>query len=204
MEAFKLTKYEVNKESKYIDFNKVKEGDQEETKKMVEKYLRLVKKLSKVNGYIDEDVMQELLCLLLGKAIDTYDTSKGIAFSTYFYNLARNFKGDYFSKQEIRQHNSLENGGEGEVSYIEILFSDIDLENDFIEEEIKEIVNDIVNNLRPRHQTMIKKYYGFGEEKEHTFKEIGEYMDYSKQYIRDEIEKVKEYIKNRLQWEGVF
>lgn len=203
MNSFELTKYEVERVRK-IDLNKVKEGDVIEREKLVNKYLKLIKNLSKVNGYIDEDIMQELLYILLGKAVKTYDSSKGIKFSTYFVNLAKNAKYNYLKKENIRNHLSIQNENEEDISFIEILFSDMDLEKDFIDKEVKKILKDIIEDLSKKHQKIIELYYGFGNNEIHTFKEIGDNLGFSKQYAEKELNKVKGQIKNRLKWEGVF
>ena len=67
----------------------------------VEKYTPLMYRQIRnifVDGYTREDLFQECL-MVLHKAIETFDDSRGASFMTYLYNLLRNMIANLLEKQ---------------------------------------------------------------------------------------------------------
>ncbi|MFW6015873.1 MAG: sigma-70 family RNA polymerase sigma factor [bacterium] len=204
VDSFRLLNYSVDKyENIDVNLHKAKKGDKEEQKKLIRKYLPLIKKISKENGDYNEDLMQELIKKLIEKALPTYDESKNISFITYFYYLANKEKSDYFSKESYRQHNSLNSQVDENNEFIDLIEGDKDLENDYVKKELYKVLNEIINNLKFKHEYMIKSYFGFEGMEEKTMEEIAEEIGVSQQYVSKEINKVLNYIKSRLKWKGL-
>ncbi|MFP4018262.1 MAG: sigma-70 family RNA polymerase sigma factor [Bacteroidales bacterium] len=202
MQKFNLKRYQLEKHHSDITINFDKAlTDPEEQEKMVYKYLNLLKKIAKINNKIDEDLLQELFELMLDKALKTYDGH--IKFSTWVVYLARNHKKNYIQRNNRRKHQSLNSFIDAETELIDILPNDIDLEQNLIREKIFKFLNREIKKLKPKHQKIIKKYYGFEKEKPHTLKEIANIFDCDFSYIYQEKRKALDYLDNKMQWVGI-
>lgn len=208
MIGFSLNKLESNYKEIEIDYKKAKEGDVHEKDKLIKKFIRMAKDIAKNNGEIDEDLLQELLILLINKAIDTYNINSNTTFSTYYCKLANNHKNNYYKSENIRNHFSLnkktvddENKNKEYLDLIED--EDIDIENNLIQREINKVINNIINNnLKERYKKIIELHYGFNDYKKHSCREIANKIGVSRQVIYKQLNKVEELIKERLIWEG--
>lgn len=200
---FELTKIEAP-EINNVDIEKVKQGDEKEKEKLVLKFLPLVKKLSKENGVVNEDLMQELLIVLFKKAVPTYKASKKVKFMTYFYGLAMNSRANYYKSKSHRSHYSINKYiyDEGQEEFSDYLIADMDLEEEYVNKDVVKIINNIVNELKAPHKKMIREFYGFNG-KEKTCIEIAKEFGCTRQNINQEIVKIRNYIGERLKWEGV-
>ena len=203
-EKFNLTKYESNTSIK-VDYNRAKSGDYKEREKLVEKYLPLVKRIVKRElGHIDEDIMQDMLCLLVGKAIQTFEPNSGNRFSTYYYNLAQNEIRNKKQRFSYRNHQSINETNDDGEEIAKFIPDDIDIEGEYLDKELKGIIDNIVSDLKPKHKFIIENYYGLNTGEDNTQQEIADKLGISQQAVVKHLNKVEEYIKKRLQWEGAY
>ncbi|MFW6008268.1 MAG: sigma-70 family RNA polymerase sigma factor [archaeon] len=195
MYNFSLINYEVpDYKSIDLDFNKLKLKDTKELNKLILKELRLLKRISKINDKINEDLLQEIIIKLITDGVENYDSGKD--FTKWVNSISEHVKSNFIRDNSIRKHSSFEKifGENCRIS------TNFDIEQEFVNEERNYILSNFISQLKPKYRYILSKYYGFGCEPL-TYQEIGERMGYSYEYIRQELEKAKEIIKKRLKWE---
>ncbi|MTI61967.1 MAG: sigma-70 family RNA polymerase sigma factor [Firmicutes bacterium] len=196
MNYFNLIQYQVDNFDKInIDFQKAKEGDTNEQLKLILKYLRLIKKISTISGKIDEDLMQEIIIDLLVDILPGYDEKKG-DFGKRLGIIAGNKKKNYLKYLHIRKHNSIDEKIEDGIELKDTLIEDINLENQYINKETRKKLFELISQLKPKHQYMVNKYYL--KDPPLTLKEIGQQLGYSHEYVRQELKKVRLYLKRKM------
>ncbi|MFW6009639.1 MAG: hypothetical protein ACOCP8_10285, partial [archaeon] len=102
--SFKLSNYKVNSNKKGFDIEKIKNGDVVEKKKMIESLLPFIIKESKIEGKINDDLLQELIVETLDKAVKKYDKDRGVKFITFLKYLLYHSKLN-FLKEHHNQFN---------------------------------------------------------------------------------------------------
>ena len=133
-----------------------KENTLDSRTKIIEANIRFVKFLVE-DFNCDFDQKEELFQVgLIGliKAVDTFDIDKGFSFSTYAKKCIMNEISMYFRKN---------NKDENHLNDLNDLndFSDIDLEENYIEQEEKIIILKMIKDLPEREKEIILMYFGF-------------------------------------------
>ena len=130
-----------------------KENTLDSRTKIIEANIRFVKFLVE-DFNCDFDQKEELFQVgLIGliKAVDTFDIDKGFSFSTYAKKCIMNEISMYFRKNN-KDENHLNDLND---------FSDIDLEENYIEQEEKIIILKMIKDLPEREKEIILMYFGF-------------------------------------------
>ena len=130
-----------------------KENTLDSRTKIIEANIRFVKFLVE-DFNCDFDQKEELFQVgLIGliKAVDTFDIDKGFSFSTYAKKCIMNEISMYFRKNN-KDENHLNDLND---------FSDIDLEENYIEQEEKIIILKMIKDLPEREREIILMYFGF-------------------------------------------
>lgn len=130
-----------------------KENTLDSRTKIIEANIRFVKYLVE-DFNCDFDQKEELFQVgLIGliKAVDTFDIDKGFSFSTYAKKCIMNEISMYFRKNN-KDENHLNDLND---------FSDIDLEENYIEQEEKIIILKMIKDLPEREREIILMYFGF-------------------------------------------
>lgn len=130
-----------------------KENTLDSRTKIIEANIRFVKFLVE-DFNCDFDQKEELFQVgLIGliKAVDTFGVDKGFSFSTYAKKCIMNEISMYFRKNN-KDKNHLNDLND---------FSDIDLEENYIEQEEKIIILKMIKDLPEREREIILMYFGF-------------------------------------------
>lgn len=130
-----------------------KENTLDSRTKIIEANIRFVKFLVE-DFNCNFDQKEELFQIgLIGliKAVDTFDIDKGFSFSTYAKKCIMNEISMYFRKNN-KDENHLNDLND---------FSDIDLEENYIEQEEKIIILKMIKDLPEREREIILMYFGF-------------------------------------------
>lgn len=132
-----------------------------------------------------EEELYDIGLIGLTNAINTFDSSKGIKESTYFYKCISNEISKFIYLQNTSKRRcptsiiSLDyEMGEGEGSSYANLVPDpnVDIEHEIIEKTENEILYSAIQQLKPSYQEIIKKYFGIGTAPRNTTqlsKELG-------------------------------
>lgn len=196
MRSFKLKNHDVNTGIGF-DIKKVKEGNKKESEKMIMSLLPFINKKSKINGKINEDLLQELVECTLTKAIDNFSLEKGVKFITFLSYVLNDCKIEFLN----RYHNSFKSIKIEDLKYdIGNYLNTDNLEKEcvkkFTQEDIRKIVN---QNLFGRDKKIIKDYFF----KEKTLAEISEELDISYQRVDQLLKRTQKNLKNMFRYNGI-
>ena len=90
-----------------------------------------------------------------------------------------------------------------DILLIDILSSDIDLENDYINYVIYRYIDELVVNLPDKKRNVIELYYGFNDNDKMIQEEVGNKLNISKQYVNKILIESIEILKRKLISEGI-
>lgn len=188
MFSFQIKHSEGDKNLK-IDFDKIRKDDKKEREKLLRKYLPLIKEKAKINGMIDEDLMQNMILAIYDNFLYNYNPKRG-SFITYLYYKLESCKQDYFRKEGENPCRSINEVMSEGVPLDQCLESDVD-----IEEEVLNLllIKDVLGDFSNKIQYIIKEYYI----KEKTLKEIGEKLGFSYEAIRLCLLRAKDEVKEK-------
>lgn len=199
MESFSLNNYNINNyEDISVDFDKIKQGDHIEKEKLVKKYLRLVKEFSTNKNGLNEDLFQELFLKVFKDAIECFDINHGVNFSTYIYHILQNKKQKYYEEKYDKTNLSLEYKI-NETTLMDQLKDDLDIENEYINEQLVERINELIEQLGRENKYIVKLYYGI-DRPSYTLRDIADKVDLSFNGVKLRLDKIKLYLKRRLKW----
>lgn len=176
----------------YQLLKQMNKGDDSARKKLIEHNIRLVLFLvtNKFN-YIDYDKNELVSIGLIGliKAINSYDLSKKIEFSTYATKCIQNEIFMFLRKiNKIHNIDSLDRPISNDTLANELTLKDIvsgdeDFTEKFMQNESYQIIHKIINELSKRDRTIIIMYFGFCDGKRYTQIEIANKLNVSQSYI---------------------
>lgn len=182
----------TEEEEKYY-LRKLKEGNTEAKKVLIERNLRLVahivKKYSFPNRNIDDLISIGTVGLI--KAIDSFDVDKGTRLATYAARCIENeilmlFRNNKKSKGEVFLQDPIGVDKEGnEICLIDILSSGEDTVLDTVENniQVKSLYKKIDLVLTDREKTIIKMRYGLDDGNYRTQREIASMLNISRSYV---------------------
>lgn len=188
-----LTKQEV-----YELLRKIKTGDNLAREKLVLHNIRFVlyqvtHKFKAVNYDPKELVAIGNVGLL--KAIDSFDVSKNVEFATYTVKCIDNEILMFLRK--LKKDNIFV--GLDTISDID---DNTDLEFDYMEKEIKQIVKNLVEELPKQEQDLIIMYFGFDEHK-YSLIELSEKYNIHFTSVAKRIKKTVNKLTNELKKQGI-
>lgn len=171
----------LSEEEQLKYFEEARKGNEAAREKLVWHSMRLViyvifKKFNKCNNVIEDLISVGSMGLV--KAIDSYDPTKGAKFSTYAYNgivieinkYLRNNK--QFPVKRLEDiFFEYEDGSK--ICYQELLLDDTDVEEQIVQNDIRDRLRIILKDFKERDQEFIKLYFGFYD-RCYTTTEIGQ------------------------------
>lgn len=186
----------LNEKEEKIYLERLKDGDVEAKRVLVERNLRLVAHIVKKysSNYQNSKEMDDLISIgTIGliKAIDSFDTNKGIRLATYaakcidneilmFFRNTKKTKGEVFLQDPI----GVDKEG-NEICLIDILSSDSDSVLEAVENslQVKELYKKMSDVLSPREKEIIKMRYGLLDGDIKTQREIAAILGISRSYV---------------------
>lgn len=181
-------------EKNYLE--RLKDGDIEAKRILVERNLRLVAHIVKKysSNYQNSKEMDDLISIgTIGliKAIDSFDTSKGIRLATYAAKCIDNeilmfFRNNKKTKGEVFLQDPIGVDKEGnEICLIDILSSDSDSVLETVENslQVKELYKKMSDVLSTREKEIIQMRYGLLDGDIKTQREIAGILGISRSYV---------------------
>ena len=186
----------LNEKEEKIYLERLKDGDVEAKRVLVERNLRLVAHIVKKysSNYQNSKEMDDLISIgTIGliKAIDSFDTSKGIRLATYAAKCIDNeilmlFRNSKKTKGEVFLQDPIGVDKEGnEICLIDILSSDSDSVLETVENslQVKELYKKISDVLSTREKEIIQMRYGLLDGDIKTQREIAGILGISRSYV---------------------
>ena len=180
----------IEEESNLLD--KLKSGDEEVRKTLVERNLRLVvyiaKKFENTNSNIEDLISIGTIGLM--KAINTFDVDKNIKLATYASRCIENEILMYLRKtsklkSEVSIDEPLNTDGDGnELLLSDVLGNDEDGVFKDLEDEIdRTLIKESIEKLNKRERKIMELRFGFATGKEEAEKEVADMLGISQSYI---------------------
>ena len=202
----------LSKKEVYELLDKIKQGDEKARAKLVEHNIRLV--LSEVTGKFstveyDKKDLVSIGNVGLMKAITTFDTSKKVEFSTYaircidneilmFLRKLKKYANDDSLDRTI---NHDKDGNELKIE--DTLSDDIDIVEEYTDNETHRIIREVVKDLPERDRKIIMLHFGFYNDETHTQREIAEMLSISQSYVSRLITKIVKRVGKILEEKGL-
>lgn len=198
-----------NEETKEL-LIKAKNNDIESRNKLIEHNIKLVIYIVKKKFSYTEYSRKELVSIGINgifKAIKNFDINKRINFSTYLTKAITTEILLYMRNDKINNKNikSIYNPAkiDEDILLIDVLSSNIDLENDYIDSEIYRYIDELVKSLPDKKRSVIELYYGFNDNDKMIQEEVGNKLNISKQYVNKILVESIEILKRKLISEGI-
>ena len=201
-------------EKKYLEL--YKDGDLNARNKLIEHNLRLVAHIIKkyYSNSNDQDDLVSIGTIGLIKAVDTFDSSKGIRLSSYASRCIENevlmfFRNGKKSAQDISMNEPIDTDKEGNALTLMDVMSVEDSIIDDLDIKIKseKLYKYIYEILSPRERTIIELRYGLNGKIPLTQREVAQLLKISRSYV-SRIEKRslkllnKKFNNHNHQWTG--
>lgn len=203
---------QLSKEELYLLLEGVRYGDMEAREKVIIHNKRLVLyRMSTKFGYTScdkEDLMSAGIIGLM-KAVDSYDLSKGIEFTTYAVKCIDNAMMKYLnSYNKYLKDTSIDDAIYYDKQGKEIKLGDTikdnsDLEEDFEHKELYEVIREIINQLSERDRKIIMMNFGFYDDIVYSQKDIATLLGIPQSSFSRLKNRLVNYLGIRLEEEGV-
>lgn len=119
-------------------------------------YIVLNKYAPKVKNLIDYEELKSICLLGLTKAANTFNPDKGFAFSTYACKVISNdVLMELRSVNKLRKTISIETSTTDNLTILDMLYSDENIENDFLLSNTVDKLRFFIKNLPKREQKII-------------------------------------------------
>lgn len=189
---------------------KAKNNDIESRNKLIEHNIKLVIYIVNKRFSYTNYSKKELVSIGINgifKAIQNFNINKRINFSTYLAKTITNEILVYMRDDKINFKN-VESIYEPliideDILLIDVLSSNIDLENDYIDSEIYRYIDELVVNLPDKKRNVIELYYGFNGNDKMTQEKLGNKLNISKQNVNKILIESIEILKRKLINEGI-
>lgn len=148
----------------------------------------IVNKHYKELGYDMNDLIS-IGTIGLIKAVDTFDITKNIEFSTYAARCINNEILMYFRKNNkhflVYSLDKEYTGEDGNIiNYLDVLEDlNINIEKEYNDKELSNEIKELVNELPERDGLIISLYYGLNDGKNYNQKQLAELFSISQSYI---------------------
>lgn len=171
---------------------RMKQGDREAKSMLIEHNLRLVAHIIKkyYSGSSEQDDLISIGTIGLIKAVNTFDSAKGIRLSSYAARCIENevlmyFRSSKKSAQDISINEPIDTDKDGNtLTLIDIMATEDNildnLDYKIKSEQLKQYVNDV---LSPRERTIIQLRYGLDGAKPLTQREVAQKLGISRSYV---------------------
>lgn len=172
-------------------FIEYKKGNLNNRNKIIEVNLRLVSRLIKNYYksfceslyYIEYDDLFEVGCIGLIKAVDSYDISHKVKFVTYASRCILNEILMFLRKnKKLGNINSLNNNIDDEFEFMDLLLDDTNIENDYIDKELKKEVIESLVVLSELERKIVIMYFGINS-LSYSQAQISEMLNISASYV---------------------
>lgn len=182
----------LSAEEEKSEFQKMKAGDKKAREKLISHNLRLVAHIvKKYTNSLEADDLLSVGTIGLIKAVDSFDCTKSVQFSTYAARCINNeilmlIRSNKKHKNVVSLNSLTTNCDEDkDLELIDVLSTDDDeiftqVENNLIVQKIKDIIK---TKLDEREQAVVKMRYGIDCKRAMTQKEVAEALGISRSYI---------------------
>lgn len=205
-----LPKQLTKQETKEL-LEKIKQGDNSAKEKLIVHSIRLV--LYEVTNRFKEVQYDKKELVSIGnigliKAVQTFDITKKIEFSTYAIRCIDNEIITFLRKLKKIQNidsldkTSLSKCGD-EFKIFDLISSKTDIEKEYIDIETKQIVKKIISDLPKLDKRIIMLRFGFYDGKAYTLSEIAQILSVSKSHVKYLTAKILKKIRHQLQQNGI-
>lgn len=198
----------LTKEEELKVIKSIQNGNENEKEKLIVHNLRLVVYIAKrfeTTGANIEDLIS-IGTIGLIKAVNTFNPDKKIKLATYASRCIENeilmfLRKSSQLKNEISIDEPLNTDWDGnELLLCDVLGSDPDIINRDIENELEcSQLLKAVSNLNQRESLIMELRYGLNGKKEHTQKEVADYLGISQSYISRLEKKIIKRLKKDLE-----
>ncbi len=198
----------LTKEEELKVIESIRNGKEKEKEKLIVHNLRLVVYIAKrfeTTGANIEDLIS-IGTIGLIKAVNTFNPDKNIKLATYASRCIENeilmfLRKSSQLKNEISIDEPLNTDWDGnELLLCDVLGSDPDIINRDIENELEcSQLLKAVSNLNEREALIMELRYGLNGKKEHTQKEVADYLGISQSYISRLEKKIIKRLKKDLE-----
>lgn len=166
-------------------------GDERARNILIERNLRLVAHIVKKfdNTHEDVDDLISIGTIGLIKAIRTFDREKNTRLATYAARCIENeilmhLRANKRVRSEMMLFDPIGSDKEGnEIALIDILESDVDIENDVAHAAEREAVYRKIKTLNRRERRVLELRYGLGGNVRRTQREISKVLGISRSYV---------------------
>ena len=168
------------------------QGDNSAKSRLIEHNLRLVAHIIKkyYSNSADQDDLISIGTIGLIKAVNTFDSTKGIRLSSYAARCIENevlmyFRSSRKSSQDVSINEPIDTDKDGNaLTLMDIMAADDDiLENldcKIKSEQLRKYIDEV---LSPREQTIVKLRYGLGGNEPLTQREVAQKLGISRSYV---------------------
>ncbi|MGN0489173.1 MAG: RNA polymerase sporulation sigma factor SigE [Ruminococcus sp.] len=198
----------LNKEEEIIIIEHIKNGDDSYKEKLIVHNLRLVVYISKkfeTAGANIEDLIS-IGTIGLIKAVNTFNPDKNIKLATYASRCIENeilmfLRKSSQLKNEVSIDEPLNTDWDGnELLLCDVLGSDPDIINRDIENTLEcNLLLEAVSKLNQRESLIMELRFGLNGKKEHTQKEVADYLGISQSYISRLEKRIIKRLKRELE-----
>ena len=146
--------------------------------------------LKMVNSKDDAD---DLTIEAFGKAFKKLDQyTPNYAFSTWLFKIASNNCIDFIRKKKKNTFsmNKVIEGDEGSEMELDIKSDELDPEENFMQEQKKEMMHAVVEKLKPRYRTLVELRYF----KEYSYEEIAGELDIPIGTVKAQLFRAREFL----------
>lgn len=202
----------LSKQELLVLFNRMKQGDMKAREEIINHNIKFViycvrNKFRSVD--YDNEELVSVGCLGLVKAVDTYDISKGIEFSTYAGRCIIN-EINYFLRS-LKKNSKVSNFDDvisvdkdgNDLKLEDVIPSKIDIERDYMESEYSRLELDLLKQsmecLDERNKKIVMLYFGFFDGKVYAQKEISDMLNISQPQVSRKINRSLKKIKTYMQ-----
>lgn len=211
IEEYNLPK-PLPKQKFYELWDKVKQGDEQAREIIILHNIRLVlNEINKRFNAVEQDKKDlfQIGCVGLIKAVEGFDISKKINFSTYAIYCIDNEILMFLRKAK---KNELVGSFDAVISYNQkgeelkiedILSDDTDIVEEYNNNETFYIIRELIKDLPERDREIVMLYFGFYNDKTYTQREIANMFSISQVSVSKVITKVVKQIRNQLEEKGI-
>lgn len=198
----------LSKEEEQNVIIQIKNGNEQYKEELIVHNLRLVvyiaKKFETAGANIEDLISIGTIGLI--KAVNTFNPDKNIKLATYASRCIENeilmfLRKSSQLKNEVSIDEPLNTDWDGnELLLCDVLGSDSDIINRDIENELEcNLLLDAVSNLNPRECLIMELRFGLNGRKDHTQKEVADYLGISQSYISRLEKKIIKRLKRELE-----
>lgn len=193
-----------------ICFEKMKNGDKQAARKLVEHNLRLVAHITKKYYSLtaDSDDLVSIGTIGLIKAVNSFDINKGARFATYAARCIENETLMYLrsmkkTSQDVSINEPIESDGEGNpLTYCDVIYEDDTIADDIDLNQKTEKIYEFVSNMKNEaEKEIIIRRYGLYNTKPLTQREVAQRLGISRSYVsrieKRILERMREFLEHQ-------